>query len=307
MSLRLSLTLGAALVLVAPSASAFCRATTCNPADPAENCQRDDERCLITGDPLFWSSSCVSFSVQAEGSRRHDVSYDELVSLTEAAFASWLDVECDGGRSPALRVVDAGPAECGVSEYNKDKRNAYVVMFRDDDWPYLGAEDTLGLTTLRFDPESGELYDADIEINGTENIMVGDSEVEDDLASILTHEVGHFLGLSHTQSPEATMLAGYETASTALRTLEQDDIDGVCSIYPPDREASESSCEPRHGFASECGPFQTEPPLSASKGAEEESGGCGVATRGRSSTPSSSLVALAASALAAALFRRARR
>jgi hypothetical protein len=267
--------LAGGLVLVAPRASAFCRATTCDPADPSANCERDDEHCLITGKPLFWASSCVPFSVQADGSRRHDVSYDELVSLTEAAFAIWLDVECEGG-SPGLRVVDAGPAECGASEYNKDKRNAYVVLFRDDDWPYLGAEDTLGLTTLRFDTETGSIYDADIEINGTENITVGDSEVQDDLASILTHEVGHFLGLSHTLSPEATMLAGYHTGSVANRTLEQDDVDGVCSIYPPDRKANSASCEPRHGFASECGPFQTEPPLSASKGAEEESGGCQI-------------------------------
>ncbi len=69
MSLRSSLILATGLALIAPSASAFCRATTCNPADPSENCQRDDERCLITGEPLFWSSSCVSFSVQADGSR----------------------------------------------------------------------------------------------------------------------------------------------------------------------------------------------------------------------------------------------
>jgi hypothetical protein len=49
------------------------------------------------------------------------------------------------------------------------------------------------------------------------------------------------------------MDAMYRTGSDDFRTLAKDDIDGICAIYPSNRTASDNSCAPRHGFASECG------------------------------------------------------
>src|SRR5262249_29297551 len=49
--------------------------------------------------------------------------------------------------------------------------------------------------------------------------------------SIATHEEGHSLGLGHTTVPGATMEAAYG-GGTSLATIEQDDIAGVCALYP---------------------------------------------------------------------------
>jgi hypothetical protein len=82
----------------------------------------------------------------------------------------------------------------------------------------------------------------------------------------LTHEAGHFLGLSHSPDPTATMKAVYSAASdgTSFRTLEPDDVAGICDVYPPERRPVTTSCENRHGFSEQCGADQ--PPPSESEG-----------------------------------------
>ena len=51
------------------------------------------------------------------------------------------------------------------------------------------------------------------------------------LQSVATHEVGHLLGLGHTNVQDATMYAVYQDGSGAA-TLHQDDVNGVCALYP---------------------------------------------------------------------------
>jgi hypothetical protein len=47
---------------------------------------------------------------------------------------------------------------------------------------------------------------------------------------IIAHEVGHILGLGHSQDPAALMY--YNAGGKAALTLGQDDIDGISYLYP---------------------------------------------------------------------------
>jgi hypothetical protein len=266
--------LGLAVLSVAPSARAFCRTTTCDPNKPADHCQVDGNSCVITGKPLAWRSSCVTVGVQQLGSPKNGLSFDDVAPLVEQAFGAWRQADCGNGH-PSIDVHMLGPIECGVSEYNSDVGNANIVLFREDEWPYVGAANAIGLTTTRFDKDTGALWDADIELNGVgANLSIGDPIQGDDLLSVLTHEAGHFLGLSHSSDMTATMKAVYDPPSdgATFRTLEADDVAGICAVYPTNRVPATNSCDNRHGFSAQCGDDQ-EPP-------DEESKGCSLNSRG---------------------------
>jgi hypothetical protein len=139
-----------------------------------------------------------------------------------------------------------------TEEFNQEEPNANIWLFLDSEWPYVSGNTTLALTTLTFNVETGEIFDSDVEINSFENeLTTTDTAVQADLESIIVHEAGHFLGLSHTCDQTATMYRDYTFGDVSLRTLEADDIAGICAIYPPG-EPEECNPTPRHGFSRQC-------------------------------------------------------
>jgi len=288
-------------LLTAPVAHAFCRTTTCDPSKAADQCVLDAEQCVVTGNTLGWRSSCVTVGVQQMGSPRNGFSFDDVEPVVKQAFDAWMQADCGSG-APSIDVQMVGPIECGISQYNSGLANANIVLFREDSWPYIGAANAIALTTTRFDKKTGDLWDADIELNGVgATLSIGDPIRGDDLLSVLTHEAGHFLGLSHSLDPTATMRAIYDPARDGddFRTLAPDDISGICAVYPPDRQPATDSCENRHGFSQQCG---------ADQPAANESKGCSLNARtappGTSGSSSASLLALLAGVVGARLARR---
>jgi MYXO-CTERM domain-containing protein len=240
-----SLAVAAALGLAPGDANAFCRSTTCS-----ADCSRDSDGCKLDGAPLFWASYCVGFSLQSDGSEH--IPFSTLEAVVAQSFVAWTELECGRGNS-SLLFTQLGDVSCHRAEYNPSGANANVIMVQDHKWDYKGVENTLAKTTVTYDVDTGEILDADIELNHMANeLTVGDEVVvEYDLQSILTHEVGHFIGLDHTPIQSATMNAGYDKGNTHQRVLDADDIDGLCAAYPPGRDAT-CRPEPRGGFGKDC-------------------------------------------------------
>jgi hypothetical protein len=222
------------------------------------------------------------------------ITFGQADTTISSAFSSWISADCGGGEFPAINLgKNTVPITCHDPEYNQTSANANVWMFHDEFWPYDDPYSTIALTTVTYNTENGEIYDADVEVNSFRTeITAGDANVQFDLLSIATHEAGHFLGLSHSLVPDATMLFSYRYGDTALRSIGTDDIAGICAVYPPGRVGSGKSCTPRHGFSAECA-------------SEQDPGGC-TCTLGRRAGGSTSGLGAALVGLFA-LARTARR
>lgn len=270
-------------IAAAPRADAYCRSSACADRDDGTT---DGHICVPEqpddcGKPLQWRQPCIGFNVVKGSSSQ--VSYADAEVTLSLAIAAWTDVGCEPG-TPSIAVYPLGPVECGSIEYNQHAGNTNALVFQDEFWPHetdsgLGTADTLALTTVTYDVDKGDIYDADIEVNTAQNLFsLSDEPGPDDvdLRSVLTHEAGHFLGLSHSAELDTTMFPDYTRGTTSIRLLAPDDIAAICAVYPPDRKMlGECTGIPRHGFAPECGQDQTYTKCSAAPG--ETGGGEGIA------------------------------
>ena len=172
--------------------------------------------------------------------------------------------------------------------YKTTGPNYNIWIFHDTDWPYGTVnEGAIALTTTQFSPDTGIIYDSDVELNSEgQPFTTGLDQIGMDLPTVVQHESGHFLGLAHTTVETAVMYA-YLDKGAAKRTLDPDDVSAICATYPPGNLDPTCDPEPRHGFSTEC---------------EFDNGGCTVAP-GRGNRRAG-LVLVAAVLLAAAGRRR---
>ncbi|MFI5308936.1 MAG: matrixin family metalloprotease, partial [Polyangiales bacterium] len=132
-------------------------------------------------------------------------------------------------------------------------------------------------------PDTGEIYDADMQLNESLGAIAICGQTcpsgAVDLQNVVTHEAGHFLGLGHSDVPNATMSARATIGETSKRVLADDDRQGLCSIYGsnPPTACSDSDFVPNHGFSPKCGSG------SSSTGGGSSSSGCSVVAPGRQS------------------------
>lgn len=128
-------------------------------------------------------------------------------------------------------------------------------------WPrsYGDRYSVIGITSAIY--SGTEMLEADVSFNeDIYRFTVGAPSpfaYEADLESIATHEFGHSLGMGHTNVSGATMFPTYDNG-TASRSLANDDITGVCTLYPsgstlPTDDAFEPNDEPDDATEVGCG------------------------------------------------------
>lgn len=102
-----------------------------------------------------------------------------------------------------------------------------------DQWPY--GQDELAITQLEIESKEGRILTATIRINNNYSFSTLEGErAEDwahDLQGTLTHELGHAIGLSHSEDSDATMYPGAAPRETRKRTLDDDDSAGLTALY----------------------------------------------------------------------------
>ncbi|MDB4942487.1 MAG: hypothetical protein JWP97_2021 [Labilithrix sp.] len=167
----------------------------------------------------------VTFVVALGPSR--DVGSEASAEL-DVALRSWSRASCTSWRAVVGAPRALTPGDDGVNG----------VFFHDDAWPAELTPGAVAQTVVHLDAD-GNYRDADIHLDSAAfRFSLDGAPGTQDLRSILVHELGHALGLGHSSDARATM---YPSGSgLRWRSLEADDVAGVCALYPG---SGDSGCE----------------------------------------------------------------
>ena len=213
------------LFVCVPDALAYCRLTTCDP-NRGEECEMNEQGCVRSGAGLRWTSMPVQYRFSRQGTTKLDD--EEAREAVRRAFARWASVECPSGGTTSVRFKEI-PDSLGAND-------PFTIHFRDDEWTHDDGDEALALTNHDYTAYSGVIKTADIEINTANNpFAVNSKEAGLDLESVVTHEVGHYIGIGHSNVRGSIMQPRYcqDAESCGSAELSDDDIAAVCLIYPP--------------------------------------------------------------------------
>ncbi len=180
--------------------------------------------------PLSWESSCFYYSLNEDGS--DSIAFNDLAALAKQSFDAWQNVTCS-----YYQFVQTAPSAVDEVSFHQDKGNVNLLVWRKTAASWNHSLSAVALTTVKYDQQTGEILDADIEFNeahylfGSQEQYPIDTDLID-LPSTMTHEIGHTIGLDHSSVHESTMFAVTDPGDTNKRTLSNDDIEGLCHIYP---------------------------------------------------------------------------
>lgn len=228
---------------------------------------------------------------------------DPAVQAAQAGFAAWEGATRAGASAPCAHIAlpFGGTTGTAIAQTGMGTSGEHLVVFRkgwcsdlaaakadpcwatascnntfdcfDDEGPGGGkgglGKSVLAITTVIYNPNSGAIQDADLEVADWSGAGAGtsfsgapegwyftcgnDSTLGqtcatygqascgyEDLQNTLTHEAGHFIGLAHPcelssgcggVSPDVTMYPTAPPREIQKRTLAADDVEGVCAIY----------------------------------------------------------------------------
>ena len=180
---------------------------------------------VLTGQKWQDSALPVSYYINQSGS--DDVSDGTDITAIQTSFSTWTGVA-----TTYFRTTYAGTTASNATGTN-DSTNVmgWAELNTHANYGNMGAS-TLAVCTWWFNATTNYISDSDIGFNGVDFTWgtTGAAGVYD-IQNIATHEIGHFLGLTHPTGTETTMYASAAIGETKKRTLDQDDIDGVTALY----------------------------------------------------------------------------
>jgi hypothetical protein len=258
-----------------PAAAAFARAGTC--ADPQ------------AGYALWWGSRSVTFQLSSAHPPSGCTDLGVAEGLVARSFLTWNQAARAGEPLPCTDFAFVqGPTTASILVGADDGQN--VVAFRAGNCASVApaghpchtsggcgnlfncweagssahSPATLAITWIGFDTRTGQIGDADTELNDWDGVHPGSGNgflytcwdpgspacngntdplartsgcVYIDVGSVVLHESGHVLGLDHPCAGPAlcdppSVMSPFIPPAAFRRALYPEDVEGICGIYP---------------------------------------------------------------------------
>jgi len=197
---------------------------------------------LLTATPIFpytyqhtsssaqirWTTQTitVAFSTSLSSPPANIKPGSDVIGAARRALRRWAD-------ATNIQFVETSSDVQAVSPTNAGDRVNLLTVSPVNSGLFIGERP--GRTRVLFDPSSGALNEADVAINPNLPFSTDGSSDTYDLEATFVHEIGHFLGLEHSGVVGATMQPrqgrNYSDRFTTMRTLSDDDLAGIRSIY----------------------------------------------------------------------------
>ena len=179
--------------------------------------------------PAIWP---LHYTINQDGVP--DISDGSDLDAVRSSFQTWTEIP-----TADISFDDSGTT---TARYANASDGVNLVSFEDDQFPFSYGVLAVAAKTLIIDQTSldAQIVDADIVVNPDfvndikYNLGVGYNNANAgyfDIQSVITHEIGHILGLLHTGVVNSTMFFTLGSGTT-VRTLEQDDKSWASYRYP---------------------------------------------------------------------------
>jgi hypothetical protein len=194
---------------------------------------------------LMWKTNTITVALSASLTKnQQNIKFDsDVLGAVRRSLATWesvANIKFIEVASEKLAVSPAGPSGDGVNLITVAPVDENALLFTED-------ANEVSAKTRVFYNRRGIITEADIALNPYVQFSTDGSNGTFDLEATLTHEIGHLLGLEHSNLPGSTMQAQqgrngiYNLPQTASRTLSESDIANVRALYGP-KPGDESCC-----------------------------------------------------------------
>ena len=173
------------------------------------------------GIPSHWAVDTVTLAL--DSAHPSKLKAADVERALDGALHAWSAL-------PESRVMLALGVPRRGAEDASERPFFNLVRFCQDDWRW--DPNMLASTVLWVRAGSGEIVGATIEVNEEKYEFSTDGKEGYDLQAVLTHEIGHMLGLGHSEVDDASMYARTRQRDLKQRTPKEDDRRGIAALYP---------------------------------------------------------------------------
>ena len=173
---------------------------------------------------ISWpQGSTVTYRINNQSSTVPNITSGSAPTLAiDTAFAQ-------AGAATGLTFVNGGAT--GTASVGSDGINLITFANTPSNLAAVGGAVAVAITT--FSTTTGTISESDIVFNPAMTFATTGAATAQDIESVAAHEIGHLCGQEHSPVCNATMFPANGSGNTLNRTLSDDDLAGLRSLYPP--------------------------------------------------------------------------